>query len=133
MRRAARALIALGLSPGDTVCILGFNRPEWVVMNLATMTIGGAPAGIYTTCSASEVQYIVHHPESKVVLVENAHQWQKIEKDLARLPHLKHVVLMKGAPPVDHPLVLNLKGKLVKKDEFFISVEATKFFQVPAR
>jgi hypothetical protein len=26
-----------------------------------------------------------------------------------------------------------LKGKLVKKDEFFISVEATKFFQVPAR
>jgi long-chain acyl-CoA synthetase len=114
VKSAARTLIALGLGPGDTVCILGFNRPEWVVMDLATMTIGGAPAGIYTTCSPSEVQYIVHHAESKVVLVENAHQWQKIEKELDRLPHLRHVVLMKGAPAIEHPLVLSWEAFLEK-------------------
>ena len=59
IKRVAKALIALGFEPGQTACILGFNRPEWVVMDLAAMCVGGAPAGIYTTCSTDEVQYIV--------------------------------------------------------------------------
>ncbi|MDV7392653.1 AMP-binding protein, partial [Arthrospira platensis SPKY1] len=61
VRQAARALLTLGLQPGDTVCILGFNRPEWAIMQLAAMAIGGAGAGIYTTNSPSEVQYIIEH------------------------------------------------------------------------
>jgi long-chain acyl-CoA synthetase len=114
--RAARALIALGFSAGDTVSILGFNRPEWIVMALAAMAGGGAPAGVYTTCSALEVQYIVQHAEAKVVLVENALQWQKIEKELARLPEVQCVVLMRGAPSIDHPLVLTWEAFLAKGD-----------------
>src|SRR5687768_14725715 len=66
VRRAARALIALGAKPGHTVCVLGWNRPEWVVLDLASMCAGGAPAGIYTTCSPAEVQYIVGHAEPVV-------------------------------------------------------------------
>ena len=99
-RMAARALIALGLPPGGKVAILGFNRPEWTIMDHAAMLCGGAPAGIYTTCSPDEVQYIVHHSEAQVVLVENAAQLAKIEARRAQLPLLKHVVLMqdgKGA------------------------------------
>src|SRR4051812_24509146 len=61
VRRAARALIALGLPARSTVAILGFNRPEWVVMDVACMAAGSAPAGIYTTCSSEEVRYIIHH------------------------------------------------------------------------
>ena len=44
--QAGRALIALGFEHGQTVCILGFNRPEWAVMDIAAMGAGGAPAGI---------------------------------------------------------------------------------------
>src|SRR3982751_1687840 len=64
IRTAGRALIALGLPRGGKVSILGFNRPEWVILDHAAMMAGGAPAGIYTTCSAEEVQYIVHHSEA---------------------------------------------------------------------
>lgn len=101
----ARALVALGLGEGEIVCILGFNRPEWAVMDLAAMAIGGAAAGIYTTCSPPEVSYIVGHAESAVVLVEDALQWAKIEANLERLPKLRRVVFMRGAA-VDHPLCL---------------------------
>jgi long-chain acyl-CoA synthetase len=104
-RRAARALIALGLRPGDKVCILGWNRPEWVVADHAAMLAGGAAAGIYTTCSAEEVCYIVDHSEAPVVFVENAEQWRKIEARRAGLPKLRQVVLFRGAT-VDDPLVL---------------------------
>lgn len=106
VRQAARALIKLGFEAGQSVCILGFNRPEWVVLDLAAMAAGGAPAGIYTTCSPSEVQYIVNHAEAPVVLVENEDQWRKIDKERERLPHLRHVVTMKGAPAIEDPLVM---------------------------
>jgi len=96
IRTAARALIALGLPPGGKISILGFNRPEWVILDHAAMMAGGAPAGIYTTCSADEVQYIIHHSESSVVLVENADQLAKVKAKRAELPLLRWIVMMKG-------------------------------------
>jgi long-chain acyl-CoA synthetase len=107
IRTAARAMISLGLARGGKVCILGFNRPEWVIFNHAAMMAGGVAAGIYTTCSPDEVQYIVHHAEASIVLVEDEHQWKKIEARRAQLPLLQHVVLMKGAPEIKDPIVLS--------------------------
>ncbi|MDP2304444.1 MAG: long-chain fatty acid--CoA ligase [Pseudomonadota bacterium] len=116
VRQAARALVSLGLQPGGTVCILGFNRPEWVVCDVAAMVVGGAPAGIYTTNSPTEVQYIVHHAEASIVLLENAMQWEKVNKVRGELPHLKHVVMMKGAV-IDDPMVLTWEQFLARADE----------------
>ena len=89
IRTAARAMMALGLPRGGKVAILGFNRPEWVIFDHAAMLAGGCPAGIYTTCSAEEVQYIVHHSESRLVLVENADQLAKIKAKRAEMPLLQ--------------------------------------------
>ena len=102
VRAAARALVALGVRPGGTTAILGFNRAEWVVFDVATMAVGAAPAGIYTTCSPEEVAYIVAHSECPVVLVEDLAQWRKLEREAAQLPHLRHVVLMRGVAVPEH-------------------------------
>ena len=96
-QRAARALISLGVEKGSKTCILGFNRFEWVVFDVAAMMVGGIPAGIYETCSSEEVAYIIAHSEAAVVLVENEGQLAKIMKEKEKLPHLKHIVLMRGA------------------------------------
>ena len=125
-RLVARALMAEGVGPGSTVGILGFNRPEWVAMATATLLTGGAPAGIYTTCSAEEVQYILAHAEALVVLVEDAAQWEKVRKVRDRLPALKRVVLMKGAPAVDDPMVVTWEA-------FVASGEATDDAEVEKR
>jgi long-chain acyl-CoA synthetase len=114
VRRVAKALIALGFERGSTVSILGFNRPDWVIFDVAAMSAGGVAAGIYTTCSPEEVRYIVHHAESSFVLLENEAQWDKVHKELARLPLLRHVVMMAGAPRIDHPLVLSWEELLAK-------------------
>ncbi len=114
IRTAGRALIALGFGKADKVSILGFNRPEWVIFNHAAMAAGGAAAGIYTTCSPEEVQYIVHHSESRLVLVEDEGQYRKIEAERARLPLLQHVVLMRGAPAIHGPGVLSWEQFLAK-------------------
>ena len=106
VRAAGKSLMALGLESGQTTCILGFNRPEWVITDLATMAVGSAPAGVYTTCSPEEVAYIVGHTEAPVVLVENHHQLEKVQEQWANLPALRTVVLMDGSPAVDDERVL---------------------------
>ncbi len=126
VKTAGRALLTLGVgkktngSAGkqSCVCILGFNRPEWAIFDIAAMAVGAAPAGIYTTCSPTEVSYIVGHTEASAVLVEDHAQWEKIKEKRAELPKLKHVVLMKGAAAIDDPMVLTW-------DEFIAKAEQT--------
>ncbi len=100
VRAAARALISLGFPRGGKVAILGFNRPEWVILDHAAMMAGGAAAGIYTTCSPDEVQYIVHHSEAHVVLVEDAAQLAKVVARRDRMPLLRWIVMMRGAEAI---------------------------------
>jgi long-chain acyl-CoA synthetase len=113
IRTAARALIALGLEPGGKVALLGFNRPEWVIFNHAAMAAGGAGAGIYTTCSPEEVQYITQHSEAVAILVEDEHQWKKVEAQRSNLPLLKWIVTMRGTR-IDAPGVLSWDDFLAK-------------------
>jgi long-chain acyl-CoA synthetase len=117
VRRAARSLIALGIEPGDTVNILGWNRPEWVIFDVAAMAVGAVPAGIYTTNSPEEVAYIVNHSEAPIVLVEDEAQWHKIVHRREHLPGLRHVVTMKGAPAIDDPLVMTWEEFLAAGEE----------------
>lgn len=126
--RVGKALMALGCAPGGTVSILGFNRPEWVIFDVACMAIGGAPAGIYTTCSPTEVAYILRHARSSVVLVENETQWRKVALERGTLPDLRWIVTMRGAK-VDDPGViawddLDARGEGVSDGEFFARMHA---------
>ncbi|MCB1058276.1 MAG: AMP-binding protein, partial [Acidobacteria bacterium] len=129
MRAVAKALMALGVEPGGATCVLGFNRPEWVLFDLGTMMAGGVAAGIYTTSSAPEVRYIVAHAESKVILVENHDQWRKIVAEREGMPRLERVVLMDGVETPDDPLALGWRdflalGEGVGDDEVDRRVEA---------
>lgn len=94
---AARALLALGVNPGDVVCVLGFNRPEWVIMDMAAMMIGAVPAGIYWTSPPNEIEYVLNHSRSPVLLVDSDERHQQVTVLRAQLPHLRQVIRMKGA------------------------------------
>jgi long-chain acyl-CoA synthetase len=106
VRQASGALISLGFEPGDCVAILGFNRPEWAILCLSSMLAGGHSAGIYATNSPSEVQFIIEDSESKIILVEDSDQLEKVREVRDQLPGLKHVVLMRGVM-IEDPMVLD--------------------------
>ncbi|MBI2891439.1 MAG: AMP-binding protein [Nitrospirae bacterium] len=76
-KRAARSLLALGVGSQEPVVILGDNRPEWLICDLATMAVGGMTCGIYPTSSADQVAYILAHSGARVVFAENEEQLDK--------------------------------------------------------
>ena len=116
VRTAGKALMALGFQPGQHVTILGFNRPEWVILDLACMAVGGAPAGIYITNSAEEVGYINEHSEAPLTLVENQDQLDKVLATRERTPALKWIVTMRGMGPHPDPSVLTWDEFLAAAD-----------------
>ncbi len=118
VRQAARALVALGIKQGDTVAVLGYNRPEWAIMDLAAMTIGASVAGIYFTSSARDAAYIINHAQCKIVLAEKQEHFQRIAKERAQLNALRHVIMMKGEPAVD-PLQMTWEAFLAQGDSRF--------------
>src|SRR3954462_1418597 len=121
VRTAARALIALGFPRGGKIAILGSNRPEWAILCHAAMMAGGATAAIYTTCSPDEVQYIIHHSEAHLVVVENAGHLAKVAARRAQLPLLRWTGMMGGQatnPPAGGEAVLSW-------DDFLGKGEAT--------
>jgi long-chain acyl-CoA synthetase len=121
--RAGKAMVALGVEPGDVVTILGFNQPSWVIADVAAMAVGAVPAGIYTTNSPRECHYILDHSESPLLVIEDEGQWAKIEEIRDSLPNLRHVVVMSGGPAIDDPMVMswedfNAAGVDVPSDQF---------------
>ena len=99
VQQAARALVALGIQPGQAVCVLGFNRPDWVVMDHAAMMVGAVVAGIYWTSAPSEVTYILEHSQCPLLLVEDARQLAKVTASQTPPASLRHTVMMSGAEP----------------------------------
>jgi long-subunit acyl-CoA synthetase (AMP-forming) len=92
----ARGFLRLGLAPGQGVAIMGFNRPEWFLADIGAIAAGGIPAGIYTTVTAEQCQYISDHAEAAVAVVENAKYLEVFLQIRDQLPHLKAIVLMTG-------------------------------------
>jgi long-subunit acyl-CoA synthetase (AMP-forming) len=93
---AARGLLRLGLEPGQGVAIMGYNRPGWFLSDVAAIAAGGLPAGIYTTTSAEQCQYIADHAEAAVAVLENEQYLSLFLSIRDRLPKLRAIVLMSG-------------------------------------
>jgi long-chain acyl-CoA synthetase len=96
VRPLALGLVTLGVEKGDRVAILGNTRPEWTYFDFAALSIGATVVPIYQTNSPEECRYVLENSDSKVVVVEDAEQLEKVRQVRDQLPQLEHVVLMTG-------------------------------------
>lgn len=97
VRPLAFGLVALGVGKGDRVSILGNTRPEWTYFDFAALSIGATVVPIYQTNSPEECRYVLDNSDSKVVVVEDAEQLEKVRAVRDQLPQLEHIVLMTGS------------------------------------
>jgi long-chain acyl-CoA synthetase len=97
VRPLAMGLVELGVAKGDRVAILGNTRPEWTYFDFAALSIGATVVPIYQTNSPEECRYVLENSDSKVVVVEDAEQLEKVRAVRDQLPQLEHIVLMSGS------------------------------------
>lgn len=74
----ALGLAALGLEKSENIAIIGDNRPEWIIAELAAQSLGCSSIGVYQDSVVEEVRYIVTNADVRFVIVEDQEQVDKI-------------------------------------------------------
>ncbi|MBM3119954.1 MAG: long-chain fatty acid--CoA ligase [Chloroflexi bacterium] len=102
-------LISLGFRPGDVVCIIGDNEPEWFWGEFAAQAAGGIATGIFVDAIPSEVKYVAVHSGAKFAIVNDQEQTDKFLDIKDELPSLKKVIYWdpKGLKNYDDPTLIS--------------------------
>jgi long-chain acyl-CoA synthetase len=104
VRAYAVGLHRLGIRRGETVAIVGSNRPKlyWSVM--AAQTLGAIPVPVYADAVANELSFVLAHADARFALVEDQEQIDKIQSVKDRLPKLEWMIYdePRGLRDYDH-------------------------------
>ncbi|MGM0904042.1 MAG: AMP-binding protein [Bacillota bacterium] len=127
-------LAKLGLERGDKLGIIGDNRPEWVISEMAVQSLGGISVGIYQESLTNELSYILNDCEASIVVAEDQEQVDKLLEIKAEIPHVKTIIYYdpRGMRAYDESFllafedVLDLGSTQEKLDPDFFQKEVEK-------
>lgn len=74
----AHGLASLGVQRGEILAVLGDNRPEWLISELAAQSLGASVVGIYPTSIGDELHHIIASANSRIVVAEDQEQVDKL-------------------------------------------------------
>ena len=71
IERAAKALMALGVQPGDHVCLWLNNRAEWVFLMFALAKVGAVQVPVNTRFRTNDLEYVLRQSDSAVLITHD--------------------------------------------------------------
>lgn len=104
VRAYAMGLHRLGLKPGETIAIVGANRPKLYWSVTAAQMLGAIPVPVYADAVADELAYVLAHAEVRFAVLEDQEQVDKIQSVSERLPKLEQLLYdeARGLRDYDH-------------------------------
>ena len=115
-RTVAQGLIGLGLDRGDTIAIVGANRPRLYWSITAAQMIGAIPVPVYADSVADEIAAVLNHSEATIIVAQDQEQVDKILSTRDRLPRLRHLLYdePRGLTDYDEPGLHALESIMAK-------------------
>lgn len=89
---AGLGLISLGVKKSDIVTIFSENCWQWLVADLASLSIGAADAPIYATNSGEESAYIINDAVSRFLFVSDQEHLDRILSVRSKIKGLKKII-----------------------------------------
>ena len=89
----AAALQELGVTKNSHVAMISDNRREWLISDLAILSLGGADVPRGCDSMGSEIRYIISYSECEIGIFENERQLKKVLEKVEEVPLLKKVIL----------------------------------------
>ncbi len=91
---AAHGLMSIGVGVGDRVSIHSEDRPEWVILDLATVAVRGITVGLYPTNPTAEVEYLLTDCGSSAHLAEDQEQYDKVLESTSTFAGLAKIIYL---------------------------------------
>jgi long-chain acyl-CoA synthetase len=96
--KLSAGLLQMGISSKDNtpegrdkIAVIAKNRPEWLMLDLAVQQIGAVLTPVYPTINETELEFILKDAEVKIIFVNDAQLFEKVNGIKANLPHLKEI------------------------------------------
>lgn len=99
MTRWQRALNAENIPPGERVALMLSNCVEWVCFEQAALALGLVVVPLYVTDNPANSAHMLADSGARLLLVGNAHQWERLEPLRALFPILQRVLCLRHRPP----------------------------------
>lgn len=94
----AAGLVQHGIQRGDRVAILAENRLEWLVADMAILSIGAVNVPLHAPLSAEQVRFQLDDAGVRFIFVSNLSQYEKVRQIRSSLPKLQEAVLFDDTP-----------------------------------
>lgn len=103
VRESGRALLGLGVAPGERVAVLAETRPEWTYTHFGVLAAGAVLVPVYPTAGEEELAWVLSDSAAVMVVCDDAAQAARVEALRAQLPALRAVVEMDGLRALPGP------------------------------
>lgn len=91
-RAIALGLRNLGIGEGEVIALLGDNRPDWIMGEIAAHALGARSLGLYRDGLEEEVAYLLAYAGATVVIAEDEEQVDKLLNIAEAVPGLRHII-----------------------------------------
>ncbi|HEU4607576.1 MAG TPA: long-chain fatty acid--CoA ligase, partial [Chitinophagaceae bacterium] len=75
----------------DKIALLSFNRPEWLMLDLAVQQSGAILVPIYPTINIHELEFVLNDAAVKLVVVNDEELFLKVQSIQDRIPSLRNI------------------------------------------
>lgn len=93
----AMGLYELGVRPGDKVAIHSENSTEWLICDLAVLSIGAANVPIYSTQPGEQIKYILENSDAVAHIVSNDELFAETKPLIKEVKSIKAVISIHGS------------------------------------
>lgn len=92
----SRSLIALDVTIGDKIALIGHNTCDWFVADMAIMTTGLVTVPIYETSSRDQILYILQHSEAKILIMEDMSYLERVLDVINEVAGFQYIIVQNG-------------------------------------
>ncbi len=105
----AEGFAALGFKRGQTLAVIGENRPRLYWALTAAQSLGGIPAPLYQDAVAQEMVFVFENAEIEFAIAEDQEQVDKLLEIRESCPSLKHIIYddPRGLRDYDDPALIS--------------------------
>ncbi len=74
----ALVLDSWGFKKGDILALMSENREEWIMADMANLSIGAVSVPIYPTLTVPQIQVLFEHSKPRAIFVSSLEMYQKV-------------------------------------------------------
>jgi long-chain acyl-CoA synthetase len=104
----------MGVQPGDSVGILAPSSPEWIIIDLATVSLGAVSVPLFKKISIESLSHEISDSAMKYIFIGNLEELPNIK---ATHKHLKEQITFGKGFPSDHFDAIIKRGQELDKSQ----------------